>query len=108
MLRRHHGSCMWMVVSNLHMSSLHSPSHALSDANLQLPVQLSNVRSVYQCFCALNEAIHRSLYALSAPDTSLTLAKVLQIYRRHLHWYDQLPGNMRLGHNSTPAVLFMQ
>ncbi|KGQ02687.1 Nitrogen assimilation transcription factor nit-4 [Beauveria bassiana D1-5] len=77
------------------------------DVHLQPPVQLSNVRTVYQCFCELNEAAHQTLYVLYSPGKSPGAADVLHNYCRYLNWYDQLPEGMRLGHNSTPAVLFV-
>lgn len=80
----------------------------MSDTDLEPHVQLSNVRSVYQCFCELNEIVLQSLYVLYSPVQGLTAAKMLQIYHQYLDWYDQLPEAMRLGHNSTPAVLFTQ
>ncbi|KAH8713429.1 Nitrogen assimilation transcription factor nit-4 [Beauveria bassiana] len=68
--------------------------------------QLSNVRSVYQCFGDLIELVHQSLYLLYCPEEALTATTLLQNYHQYLDWYDQLPESLRLGYISTPAVLF--
>ncbi|KAJ6782476.1 hypothetical protein PWT90_07882 [Aphanocladium album] len=68
-------------------------------------IQLSNVRSIYQRFCELGELVHKTMHLLCAPDKPLTAEALLQDYRQYLHWYDQLPQHLKLGYNSTPAVL---
>ncbi|EGX89057.1 C6 transcription factor (NirA), putative [Cordyceps militaris CM01] len=68
--------------------------------------QMSNVRSVYKCFCELSELVHQSLYMLHSPGKPLTARELLNIYHQYLNWYDRIPETLRLGHNFTPAVLF--
>ncbi|KAH8742609.1 fungal-specific transcription factor [Diaporthe sp. PMI_573] len=68
--------------------------------------QPSNVGSVYKCFCELNELVHESLYTLHTPGQPLRGANVLYVYMRFTNWYDAIPAALRLGQNSTPAVLF--
>ncbi|KAI0400898.1 fungal-specific transcription factor domain-containing protein [Xylaria palmicola] len=68
--------------------------------------QMSNVRSVYKCFCELSELVHQSLYVLHSPGRPLTSRDLLSIYTQYLNWYDSIPEVLRLGHNFTPAVLF--
>ncbi|QPC59847.1 hypothetical protein HYE67_002078 [Fusarium culmorum] len=69
--------------------------------------QRSNERSVYQCFCELSKLIHQSLYLLYSPGKPLTARGLLSIYTEYLDWYDRIPEVLRLGHNFTPAVLFV-
>ncbi|PHH72150.1 hypothetical protein CDD82_6144 [Ophiocordyceps australis] len=69
--------------------------------------QPSNVRSVYKCFCELSELVHQSLYVLHSPIHPLTAKELLSIYTQYLNWYGQVPEVLRLGHNFTPAVLFV-
>ena len=85
----------------------------LSQAFIGVPLQgsyeqLSNVRSVYKCFCELSELVHQSLYVLYSPVRRLTSWNLLGIYSQYLDWYDRIPEVLRLGHNFTPAVLFAQ
>ncbi|KAM0251931.1 hypothetical protein ACHAQJ_007946 [Trichoderma viride] len=68
--------------------------------------QLSNMRSVYKCFCELSDLVHQSLYILHSPGNPLTARELLKIYTQYLNWYDGIPEVLRLGHNFTPAVLF--
>ncbi|PQK08989.1 hypothetical protein BB8028_0001g10600 [Beauveria bassiana] len=76
------------------------------NAHLLPFIQLSNVRSIYRCFGDLSELVHQSLYLLFCPEETLTATTLLQNYHQYLDWYDQLPEALRLGYNSTPAVLF--
>ncbi|KAL5585841.1 hypothetical protein FOVSG1_013533 [Fusarium oxysporum f. sp. vasinfectum] len=77
------------------------------DAPLQLQYeQLSNERLVYKCLCELSELVHESIYLLHSPRKSLTANGLLRIYTEYLDWYNGVPEVLRLGHNSTPAVLF--
>ncbi|KAG6307643.1 hypothetical protein E4U45_003926 [Claviceps purpurea] len=69
--------------------------------------QPSNVRSVYKCFCELSELVHHSLYMLHSPGKPLTARELLRTYTQFLNWYDRIPEVLRLGHNFTPAVLFV-
>ncbi|KAI9743817.1 MAG: hypothetical protein M1818_002551 [Claussenomyces sp. TS43310] len=69
--------------------------------------QPSNVRSVFKCFADLSESVQRSLYTLYTPDRILNSNEVLSAYFRYLNWYSSLPESLRLGHNFTPAVLFV-
>ncbi|PFH60922.1 hypothetical protein XA68_18542 [Ophiocordyceps unilateralis] len=69
--------------------------------------QPSNVRSVYKCFCELSELVHQSLYLLHSPGHPLAAREILSMYTHFLNWYDQVPEVLRLGHNFTPAVLFV-
>lgn len=80
----------------------------LIDADLKPQVQLSNVRSVYRCFCSLNEIVNLSVYMLNSPTQRVTAGTLLELYQQHLVWYDQLPAAMKLGQNFTPAVFFIQ
>ena len=70
--------------------------------------QRSNVRSVCRGLCDLSEIVHQTLYVLYAPGPAITCPDVLEIYSRYLNWYDSLPRVLRMGENSTPAVLFAQ
>ncbi|KAH8719850.1 Nitrogen assimilation transcription factor nit-4 [Beauveria bassiana] len=81
--------------------------YADGDVYFEPHKQLSNVRSLYQYFCKLNETVHESLHLLYSPAQSLTAANLLQNYHLYLDWYDQMPEVMRLGHNSTPAAIFI-
>jgi len=69
--------------------------------------QPSNVRSVYRCFCELSELVHQSLYSSQIPGRYLTARDLLKRYASYLNWYDRIPESLRLGHNFTPAVLFV-
>ncbi|KAH6949602.1 fungal-specific transcription factor domain-containing protein [Fusarium avenaceum] len=69
--------------------------------------QPSNVRSVYKCFCELSELVHQSLYILYSPGKPLTARELLNMYTQYLNWYERIPEVLRLGHNFTPAVLFV-
>ena len=66
------------------------------------------MRSVFRCFCELSRLVHQSLYMLHSPDRPITSKRLLDIYTRYLTWYDTIPEVLRLGHNFTPAVLFIQ
>ncbi|KAM4066780.1 fungal specific transcription factor [Hirsutella rhossiliensis] len=68
--------------------------------------QTSHVRSVFKCFCELSELIHDALYVLFSPVKAPPRGDVLKIYTKYLNWYDLVPDLLRLGHNSTPPVLF--
>jgi hypothetical protein len=70
--------------------------------------QPSNVNSIYKCFCDLSTIIHTSLYVLQAGIKPFTSRDVLEEYTRYLVWYDSLPTTLRLGQNSTPALLCTQ
>jgi hypothetical protein len=90
---------------------MHFDQHA--DSALDAPLQLqykqpSNKQSVYKCLCELSELVHKSLYRLHSPRKSPTAQDLLGIYTEYLNWYNRLPEVLRLGHNSTPAVLFAQ
>ena len=71
-------------------------------------LQVSNVRSVYAAICQLIELVHDSLYLLYVPGRLLNSQDILNIYTRYLAWYSSLSVALRLGDNSTPAVIFMQ
>jgi hypothetical protein len=84
-----------------------------ADSALDVPLRLqyeqpSNERSVYKCLCELSELVHESLYLLHSPGKCLTAQDLLGVYTRYLNWYNGQPEVLRLGHNSTPAVLFTQ
>jgi hypothetical protein len=68
--------------------------------------QPSNEGGVFICFCELGELIHDTLYFLHSPVTALTKNMLLSIYTRYLNWYSSIPEGLRLGRNSTPAILF--
>lgn len=70
--------------------------------------QKSNVRSVYRALCDLFEIIHRSLYVLYSSGRPLASNDIVDIYTEYLLWYSALPIVLRLGENSTPAVIFTQ
>lgn len=38
----------------------------------------------------------------------MTARGLLSTYTEYLDWYDSIPEVIRLGHNFTPAVLFIQ
>jgi hypothetical protein len=63
---------------------------------------------VYKCLCELSELVHKSLYLLHSPGKPLTAQGLLDIYTEYLDWYNGVPEVLRLGHNFTPAVLFVQ
>lgn len=68
--------------------------------------QTSHVGSVFRCSSELGELIHETLYLLLRPSRPPTGREVLRTYTKYLSWYETLPEFFRLGHNSTPAVLF--
>lgn len=70
--------------------------------------QPANVRSVCRAFAGLTEIIHDSQHLLYEPRDGQLNGKMLGVYRRYLEWYGDLPPILRLGINSTPAVLFAQ
>ena len=70
--------------------------------------QISNSRTIHLAMCSLFEIQHESLYALHVPARLLRSQDVLKIYTRYLAWLDSLVDTIRLGGNSTPAVIFMQ
>jgi hypothetical protein len=70
--------------------------------------QPSNARSVYKTFCELSEIVHQALYAFYTPGTQLNTKSLLDIYTQFLNWYDGIPSVLRLGHNFTRSVLFVQ
>jgi hypothetical protein len=72
----------------------------------ELSEQVSNAGSVYSCFCDLGELIQDTLYFLHSPVKVLTREALLSLYTRYLGWYGGMPEVLRLGQNSTPAVLF--
>lgn len=76
-----------------------------SDQNLRQP---SNIRKVYTSFSELSEIIHQSLSVIHSKGKFPKGEKVLAVYKRYLEWYESLPDQLRLGHNSTPFVLFTQ
>lgn len=63
---------------------------------------------MYECFCRLTELVHQALYHLYTPGQVPTGSALLSIYKECLDWYEQLPQFMKLGYNSTPAVIFIQ
>lgn len=64
--------------------------------------------TVFKCSCELSELIHETLYLLLSPTHPPMGKEVLKMYTKYLSWYDLLPEFFRLGHNSTPAVMFAQ
>jgi len=68
--------------------------------------QPSNVLSVYTCLCELSQIVHQSLYLRHLPNQLYGPRDAWNNYTQYLKWYSHLPELMRLGHNSTPAVLF--
>lgn len=97
-----------MAVSPLPFTSARSITDPLIDAALPPQVQLSNLRSVYQSFCCLNELVNDLVYVLNLPVHAPKAADILQLYQRFLSWYDELPEVMKLGQNCTPPVIFIQ
>jgi hypothetical protein len=80
-----------------------------SDAIFGKPVvQTSHRASVFNSFCELSELVHETLYLLLTPSHPPQSRELLALYTKYLSWYDLLPDFFRLGHNSTPAVLFAQ
>jgi hypothetical protein len=75
------------------------------DTNL---AQKSNVQSTYRALCSLFEIIHSSLYVLYSSGRPLSSRDIVRIYTEYLSWYTSLPIALRLGGNSTPAVIFTQ
>ncbi len=92
------------------MDALRSKANPVSPgAPLRQPSeQPSNVHSVYKCFCELSELVHQSLYILYTPGRPLASRDLLTSYTQYLNWYNMVPEALRLGHNFTPAVLFVQ
>jgi len=74
------------------------------DENL---TQMSNTRTIHIAMCSLSEILRGSLYVLHVPVRLLNARDVLHIYTRYLAWHDSLAATLRLGENSTPAVIFM-
>ncbi|KAH6645551.1 hypothetical protein BKA67DRAFT_115813 [Truncatella angustata] len=74
--------------------------------NLQSLKQVSHTGSVFSGICDLSKLIHETLYTLLRPDHPPTSREILIVYTKYLSWYDLLPDVLRLGHTSTPAVLF--
>lgn len=70
--------------------------------------QPSNVRTVFKTFGELSQIVHKSLYACYTPGSQFTSQALLSVYTDYLAWYDNIPEELRLGHNFTPAVLFCQ
>jgi len=70
--------------------------------------QPSNIRTVFNCFCQLSEIIHNALYTLHCPAKPVTSRAIIEVYKKYLHWYEDIPAIMRLGQNFTPQVLFVQ
>lgn len=70
--------------------------------------QKINMRLVFNSFSDLSELVHETTYALYSPKALLTGHMILAIYTRYLQWYQNLPDQLRLGSNSTPAVLSAQ
>ncbi|KAK9252130.1 hypothetical protein V1507DRAFT_247652 [Lipomyces tetrasporus] len=64
--------------------------------------QLSNVRSVYKCFCQLSELVHQSLYSLHSPGERDLLSIYTQ-YSAGTIEYQRCCGSAT---TITPAVLF--
>lgn len=52
--------------------------------------------------------MHQAAYVLYDPMAPLNSRKLLDCYNTYLFWYASIPSTMRLGHNSTPAVLYIQ
>ncbi|KAE9374026.1 hypothetical protein N431DRAFT_371392 [Stipitochalara longipes BDJ] len=75
------------------------------DENFSQP---SNLRTVYTTFCELSEKVHNVLYTLYSPGSEITSSALIKLYNEYIHWYDTIPGSLRLGQNFTPAVLFAQ
>lgn len=69
--------------------------------------QPSNLQSVFVMFCDLSLLVHKSLYVMYAGKAA-TAASLLTTYTQYLEWYDHMPHTLKLGENSTPAVLFAQ
>lgn len=69
--------------------------------------QPGHIRGVYNCFCDLSEIVHEALYILYCPVRTPTSKDLLDIYGRYVRWYDNVPEQLRLGHNFTPQVLFV-
>lgn len=59
------------------------------------------------CFCNFSKLVHKALYILHSLDKSLTADGVVSMYAEYLHWYERTPVVLRLGYNSTPAVLLL-
>lgn len=70
--------------------------------------QPSHARWVYNGLCELSTIIHDALYAMYADADSPNSQDILNYYTCMLKWYSSLPGALRLGFNSTPAVIFVQ
>ncbi|KUJ06576.1 uncharacterized protein LY89DRAFT_603076 [Mollisia scopiformis] len=68
--------------------------------------QPSNLRSVYWTFCELSEKVYNALHILYSPVSGMNSAKLIELYKLYLEWYDTIPDSLRLGQNSTPSVLF--
>ncbi|CEI70926.1 hypothetical protein FVEN_g9698 [Fusarium venenatum] len=95
----------------INMEGIEASPWAL-DTDDGTPIQLqceqsSNERSVHKCFCELSELVHQSLYLMHSVGKPLTARGLLSIYTEYLNWYDKVPEALRLGHNFTPAVLFV-
>jgi len=48
------------------------------------------------------------MYTLYTPGANVTSKALLETYTEYLGWYAAIPTTLRLGSNSTPAVLFAQ
>ena len=70
--------------------------------------QQANVRSVCYAFAELTHIINHSQQLLSELRDEALSRTMLAVYRQYLEWYADLPAVLRLGRNSTPAVLFAQ
>jgi len=70
--------------------------------------QQGNIRSVYEGFARLSEIVSITAYKLYSDESPATGHMILACYTEYLRWYDNLPDHLRLGANSTPAVLFTQ
>lgn len=83
-------------------------SHVPDDLPPQMLVQTSHADSVFRFVAELGKIIHETLSIVLSPAHPPTGLKILQNYTKYLTWYDSLPDYFRLGHSSTPAVLFIQ
>lgn len=70
--------------------------------------QPSHVRSVFKYFCELSELISQALHILYLPGKRLRSRDLLKVYTRYISWYNEIPEDLRLGHNFTPAVIVAQ